>query len=146
MPQHVAVILARKGEQVHTIAPHQHVLEAVGAMAEHNVGALVVSSDGRSVDGIVSERDVVQRLAALGHEGLDRRVADLMQSPVVTCGRGTTVDEVMGLMTAGRFRHVPVVEDGALVGIVSIGDVVRSRLDELEVQAEALESYVTGRG
>jgi CBS domain-containing protein len=141
----VAVVLARKGREVVTVRPDAAVAAAIGALAEHGIGAVVVSADGRAVDGILSERDVVRRLAALGHDGLDRPVADLMQREVVTCAPDTTLEEVMRTMTDGRFRHLPVVEGGALAGIVSIGDVVKSRLDELEVQAEALEGYVTGR-
>jgi CBS domain-containing protein len=144
MSASVAVVLARKGDEVHTVHPEAELAEAVRALAERNVGALVVSADGKRVAGIISERDIVRHLAALGHDGLDRPVSDLMQRTVVTCTRDTTLDEVMQRMTEGRFRHVPVVDDGVLAGIVSIGDVVRHRLDELEVQTEALQGYVTG--
>lgn len=141
----VAVVLARKGHHVHTVSPGAPVTEAIAALADHNVGALVVSADGRTVEGIISERDIVRRLAALGEDGLDRPVADLMQPEVVTCSSDTSIEQVMRTMTDGRFRHIPVVDDGALTGIVSIGDVVRCRLDDLEVQTEALKGYVTGR-
>jgi CBS domain-containing protein len=141
----VAVILSRKGTEVHTVEPQKAVAVAARALASHNIGALVVSADGRTVDGIVSERDVVRRVASLGPAALDRPISEMMQADVVTCSPATGIEEVMRTMTDGRFRHLPVVEDGALVGIVSIGDVVRHRIDELEVQTEALEGYVTGR-
>jgi CBS domain-containing protein len=138
------VIAGKGGGQVLTVKPHASVRELLAVLAEHNIGALVVSRDGASVDGIVSERDVVRRL----HEDervLDARVDSIMSSPVRTCEGHHTVNELMALMTERRFRHVPVVKDGALVGIVSIGDVVKSRISELEFERDQLDSYVHGR-
>jgi CBS domain-containing protein len=145
MPGTVAVILARKGAEVHTVEPQRPLTSAVRLLAQHRVGALVVSRDGVRVEGIISERDVVQRLAALGDAALERPISEAMSTQVRTCEPGTSVDEIMRTMTEGRIRHLPVCEDERLVGIVSIGDVVKHRLDELEVQTEALTSYVTGR-
>lgn len=144
MTVQVAVILGRKGSEVVTIAPGATLAAAVTALAERNVGALVVSADGQGVDGVVSERDVVRCLAGSGAGALAMTVGEVMTAEVHTCRRDTTADELMATMTARRIRHVPVVEGGRLAGIVSIGDVVKSRIDELETQTEALEGYVTG--
>lgn len=140
----VGEILERKGTEVITISPDASLNDALAKLAEHRIGALVVSSDGSTPDGVLSERDIVRGLASAGTDVLQRPVSDCMTSPVSTCSRSTSADEVMATMTSSRFRHMPVVEDGAMVGIVSIGDVVKSRIDELEVRAENLETYVTG--
>lgn len=144
MTVRVGVILARKGSDVATIRPGATLADAAQALAERNVGALVVSTDGSTVAGILSERDIVRRLAQAGAGALGLTVADVMTSEVTTCGRDATADELMATMTSGRIRHVPILEDGRLAGIVSIGDVVKSRIDELETQTEALQDYVTG--
>ena len=136
-------ILDRKGHEVATVTPDTTVRDAVAALARHNVGALVVSSDGHQVAGIMSERDVVRRLATDGAAVLDRPVEAIMKRDVMTCPPATSCDELMGTMTEGRFRHVPVVEDG-LVGIVSIGDVVKVRIDELAHEREQLAGYIAG--
>jgi CBS domain-containing protein len=137
------VLSGKASRDVVTIEPDRPVRELVALLAERNVGALVVSLDGTTVAGIVSERDIVRRL----HQGadlLDTPVSAIMSTEVHTCEGSDTVDEVMALMTAGRFRHVPVVKDGALAGIVSIGDVVKSRMSELEFERDQLDSYVHG--
>lgn len=144
MTVRVAVILARKGDDVATIRPGATVAEAARTLAEHDVGALVVSSDGRTVEGIVSERDIVRRLAESGATTVRVSVADVMTADVTTCGSDATVDELVATMTNRRVRHVPVVDQGGLAGIVSIGDVVKSRMDDLETQTETLSEYVTG--
>ena len=135
-------VLARKGDQnVVTVKPDASVRDLVGFLAEHNIGALVVSADGSSVDGIVSERDVVRRL----HDDesvLDSPVSAIMSVDVETCEGDATVNELMQVMTERRFRHIPVVAEGALTGIVSIGDVVKSRMSELEFERDQLDSYV----
>ena len=124
-----------------TIGPDATVRELVGLLAEHNVGALIVSGDGSSVDGIVSERDVVRRLN--GDESvLDTPVATIMTSTVRTCEGSASLDDLMALMTEHRIRHVPVVAADRLVGIVSIGDVVKNRMAELEFERDQLDSYV----
>lgn len=139
----VSCILNSKGRNVATIGADDSLAVAAEKLADHNVGALVVSPDGRSVQGILSERDLVRRLARLGAECLNGTVAEVMITDVTTCTPADTCDDLMKTMTQGRFRHMPVFEHGELAGIISIGDVVKSRLDELEMQAEALEQYVT---
>jgi CBS domain-containing protein len=139
----ISTILDRKGRHVATTTAASGLDEAVRALAEHDIGALVVLDPGDRVIGVVSERDVVRQLVATtGIEGL--HVRDVMTTPVHTCAPSATVDELMAAMTERRIRHVPVVEDGALAGIVSIGDVVKWRIDELRTQTEHLEGYVTG--
>jgi CBS domain-containing protein len=137
-------VLTGKGSQdVVTVQPDASVRELLGMLAEHNIGALVVSVDGSSVDGIVSERDVVRHLlhdeAVLGSP-----VSAIMSTDVHSCQGRDTVDEVMALMTDLRVRHVPVVKEGRLTGIVSIGDVVKSRMSELTFERDQLDSYVHG--
>lgn len=141
----VSQLLRRKGTAVATIAPTASVSAVLESLASNGIGALVVSADGRSVDGIVSERDIVRRLASDGAAVLDQPAGDIMTSSVRTCAPDASVDELMSLMTEGRFRHVPVTEDGALVGIVSIGDIVNARVRELETETEQLTSYISGR-
>ena len=126
-----------------TVSPDAPVRGLVALLAEHGVGALVVSRDGATVDGIVSERDVVRRL------GRDADVLDAPTSAIMTpaadvrtCAQADTVDDLMRLMTEHRVRHVPVLEDDRLVGIVSIGDVVKHRIDELQFERDQLDSYV----
>jgi CBS domain-containing protein len=139
----IAEVLRLKGDAVVTITPDTPVSGLVAQLARHRVGALVVSADGRSLDGIVSERDVVRRLDADGNGLLDRTVGDIMTSSVRTCTPQDTVDELMALMTEQRVRHVPVLQDGKLVGIVSIGDVVKQRIDMLKTERDHLEAYIT---
>jgi CBS domain-containing protein len=138
----ISTILDRKGRFVATTTAATSLADAVSMLAEHGVGALVVL-DGDEVAGIVSERDVVRRLAdASSIDGVD--VGDVMTAPALTCKPSVTVTELMATMTDRRIRHLPVVEAGRLVGIVSIGDVVKWRIDELRTQTEQLENYVTG--
>ncbi len=136
-------VLRRKPTGVVTISPDSTVRDLLGQLAEHKVGALVVSSGGDTIDGIVSERDVVRRLHAQGGSVLDSPVRAIMTSQVRTCSPGETVESLMVLMTENRFRHVPVVEDGRLVGIVSIGDVVKHRISELQDERDHLTSYIS---
>ncbi|MDX1658238.1 MAG: CBS domain-containing protein [Nitriliruptorales bacterium] len=144
MTRRVGEILDSKGSDVVTIRPDADLHEALATLAEHSIGAVVVSPDGNHVDGMLSERDIVRALARTGSEVLDESVSSVMSSPVSTCGREHSADEIMATMTSSRFRHMPVVDNDVLVGIVSIGDVVKSRIDELEVKATNLEEYVTG--
>ena len=137
----IAEILSRKpGPAIVTIAPERSVRDLVAVLAEHNIGACVVSADRHHVDGIVSERDIVRRLR--GEDPLDQPVSSIMTSRVATCDEDAVVDDLMGLMTHRRIRHVPVVRDGALVGVVSIGDLVKHRIDELTFERDQLEVYV----
>ena len=139
----VSTIIQSKGTVVHTIAPDATIADAVARLRDLRIGALVVSGDGGAIDGIVSERDIVHGLAEDGMGLLDRKVADLMTVEVVTCAPDDTGRGVLGYMTERRIRHVPVVEDGRLTGMVSIGDVVKSRLDEIMREAEALRDYIS---
>ena len=139
----VETILAGKGRDVLTIAPDAVIADAVRLLAAKGVGAVVVSADGKKVAGILSERDIVRGLAEHGGALLDRRIDDFMTRDVETCSGRDTDQEVLALMTERRFRHVPVVEDGELVGIVSIGDVVKSRLDGIASEAEAMRDYIS---
>lgn len=139
----ISSILDRKGADVATVQPDATLLQAARLLTERGIGSLVVSADGRTMDGIISERDIVRQVAESGAECLSEQVADLMTVDVVTCERHATVDDLMTTMTERRVRHIPVMEDDRLVGVVSIGDVVKSRLVELEVERNALESYVS---
>jgi CBS domain-containing protein len=140
----ISDLLRQKGNLVIAVKPDQTVTELLDLLAEHGVGALVVSSDGVQLEGIVSERDVVRKLQRFGPSLLDSPVSAIMTAQVNTCPPDTDLDELMRIMTQGRFRHVPVVEDGALVGIVSIGDVVKHRIDELQEERDHLTAYITG--
>lgn len=135
------VLAAKPIKDVITIRPDATVRELIRLLDEHNVGALVVSEDGASVHGIVSERDVVRRLND-NEAILDHPVSEIMTADVQTCTKDQKVNDLMKVMTAGRFRHIPVVEDGRLTGIVSIGDVVKHRMSELEFERDQLDSYV----
>lgn len=134
------VIQNRSGE-VWCCSPQDSVREAVAVLAERRIGALPVVEHGRVV-GIFSERDVVKRLAALGPALLDASVAEIMTSPVETVDPALDVIEALGLMTERRFRHLPVVEGGQMVAFVSIGDLVKYRIERIEADAEAMRSYI----
>jgi CBS domain-containing protein len=136
-------ILKRKGTEVATIAPGATVAEALARLKEHNVGALVVSADRRTVAGILSERDIVRRLADEGARLLDQPVSAVMTKNVYSCRPDDSIAELMTQMTVRRIRHLPVVVSGRLVGIVSIGDVVKDRVEEVEQEAQALREYIT---
>ena len=138
----VDVILRAKGSRVETARPDWTVLQAVQKLAELGVGALVVSADGQRIAGIISERDVMRQIAGGGYATLELPVEDVMVREVITCERADTVNHLMSVMTDRRVRHLPVVEDGLLVGIVSIGDVVKRRIEETEFEAEALRRYI----
>jgi CBS domain-containing protein len=138
-------LLEAKGASVHTIGPDGPVADLVAELARHGIGALVVSSDGTHIEGIVSERDVVRRLHHVGGALLDQPVSSIMTSTVRTCSPDDDIESLIVTMTEHRIRHVPVVHDGVLAGIVSIGDVVKSRMDELEQDRKALVNYINGR-
>jgi CBS domain-containing protein len=139
----VDAILRTKGNKVETVQPGISVAEAVGLLTARRIGALVVSEDGRRVDGILSERDVVHALGVRGAGILDAKVGELMTHRVQTCSPEDSIEALMNRMTEGRFRHMPVVRDGRLCGIISIGDVVKNRLDEVEYEASSLKSFIT---
>lgn len=137
-------VLQSKGSStVITIAPEATVRDLLALLSEHNIGALVVSEDGAVPAGIVSERDVVRRLGT-DAAVLDLQVAEIMTADIRVCEPGDKLDDLMGLMTQHRIRHVPVLEDGILVGLVSIGDAVKMRMGELEFERDQLNDYVTG--
>ncbi|MFB9150299.1 CBS domain-containing protein [Roseovarius ramblicola] len=141
----VQQILKSKGDDgVITVTPDTPISEAASILAERRIGGLVVSADGDSVDGILSERDIVRALAVRGGGCLAETVSEMMTRNPVCCARQDTSDAVLARMTDGRFRHMPVVEEGRLVGIVTIGDVVKARLDELSLEKTALEGMIMG--
>lgn len=141
----VREILGGKGSEVATIRPDSTISMAASLLKLKKIGALVVSEDGKGVAGILSERDIVRGLVDNGRELMDMPVADLMTSTVKTCHLGSDLNEIMVEMTRSRIRHLPVVEEGQLSGIISIGDVVKNRLDELETETSVLRDYIVGR-
>jgi len=142
----VQAILSRKGTAVATVQPSATMAQATASLRDHGIGALVVSANGRTIDGILSERDVVRALAAHGSSTLGRDVASAMSANVVVCQRDDTVDQLMAMMTDRRIRHLPVLDTHAeLAGIISIGDVVKARLGELELENNQLHDYIHGR-
>jgi CBS domain-containing protein len=142
VPVQISQLLRRKGREVATIDGSESVRSALALLAEKGIGALVVSSDGRRIDGILSERDVARGLHDRGAGLLAEPVSSVMTAQVHTCRPQASVHDLAQTMTDHRVRHVPVVEDGALVGIVSIGDVVKARLDELEEERKQLVDYI----
>lgn len=139
----VQSILARKGTFVATIPGDASVTQLCELLTKHNIGAVVVSPDGTTVTGIVSERDIVRAVATHGPDIFSRDVSDFMTEVVAVCEPANTSDDLMVTMTARRVRHVPVVEDDSLTGIVSIGDVVRVALEELQEEKATLLGYIT---
>jgi CBS domain-containing protein len=145
MQVRISALLAGKGNSVATITGDLTVATAVDTLRAHRVGALVVSSDGNHIDGIVSERDIVRGLADQHGALLDEPVRSIMTEKVFTCSPDDDVELLMAVMTERRIRHVPVVKDGILAGIISIGDVVKSRIDELEKDRKELVEYINAR-
>lgn len=141
----VQQIIGEKGKDVATIRSESSIATAASMLKLQNIGALVVSEDGNEVVGILSERDVVRGMVEHGRELQDMRVSDLMTRNVKTCTMDSEVTAVMSEMTRGHFRHLPVVEEGSLIGIVSIGDVVKNRLGELETETSVLRDFIVGR-
>ncbi len=139
----VSALLSRKGDWVITIPPHATVFDTIGRMVEQNVGAVVVAERGE-VRGIFTERDYLRRIALQGRTSRDTKVQDVMTADLVTVAPDTSVDDCLQLMTEHKIRHLPVLRDGHLAGIVSIGDCVRARLDEVHEHAEGLQRFVSG--
>jgi CBS domain-containing protein len=135
-------VLSEKGSDVLTIQPHRTVLDAARLIAEKRIGALIVAEADKVVLGILSERDIVRAVSEKGAEALSLPLSHYMTKKVVTCTPAMTVRDVMSMMTQGKFRHVPVVENGHLVGIISIGDMVKQRLAEMEAEASAIRDYI----
>ncbi len=142
----VETMLAAKGDKVVTLRPDATVATVIRMLRLEGIGALVVSEDGEKILGIISERDVVRALVDHGGEVLKVRVADLMTHSVKTCTPAANLKDVRAEMTRSRVRHLPVVRDGKLSGIISIGDVVKNRLEELETETSVLRDYIVGRG
>jgi CBS domain-containing protein len=136
-------VLRVKGTRVVTVTPDTTVRQLLAVLAEHRIGAVIVSSDGTAVDGIASERDIVRAFASRGAAVMSEPVTAIYTAEVHTITPDTQIEDVMRMMTERRVRHAPVVQDGALRGIVSIGDVVKNRIDELETERAALTDYIT---
>jgi CBS domain-containing protein len=138
-------LLTNKGRDVATISQERSVTDGLRLLRERGIGALIVTGPTPPLAGIFSERDVVRALAVDGPDALDKTIADLMSTTVTTCTETTSLDSLMALMTEKRIRHVPVIDNGVLTGMISIGDVVKSRVDELEHEKRDLIDYVTAR-
>lgn len=139
----VARILADKGSSVVTVEPGRTVDEAIHLLADKGIGAVVVTDGAGGIAGILSERDIMRALARHAGAAFDQPVSAVMTAKVTTCTRKTSIEEVMDIMTEGRFRHLPVCEDGKLVGLVSIGDVVKRRIAAVEAEHRAMRDYIT---
>jgi CBS domain-containing protein len=138
----VKAILEAKGHDVFTLGPNEKLSEAVRVLAENRIGALVVTNGDRKIVGILSERDIVRAISRSGPQALDDTVRSAMTPKVSICNENHTVNEVMEIMTRGRFRHLPVEKNGLLDGIVSIGDVVKRRIEDVEREAEEIKHYI----
>jgi CBS domain-containing protein len=141
---YVENILKQKGSEVYTVSPETTITELAHELVEHRIGAAVVVDGDGAVVGVISERDIVYCIAERGGGCLKRKVADLMTAKVITCAPETSIDKVMSQMTERRIRHLPVIDDGRLAGIVSIGDVVKDRIASAEREISLLRSYVSG--
>ncbi len=139
----ISSVIAHKGDFVATVAPDSTVKALLATLAEHQIGAVVVSVDGAKIVGIASERDVVRAIFSSGPEVLEAAVSSIMSSLVATCEPGSSVEDLMIQMTEQRVRHVPVLKDGRMVGIVSIGDIVKARIEKLEDERKSLMNYIT---
>lgn len=137
----IATILAGKGREVISVTAHQSVMEAASLLAKRRVGAVPVM-DGPSVAGIFSERDVIHALESHGADALTRKVGDVMTAPAITVSPGDSVMGALSLMTRRRIRHLPVIEAGRIIGVVSIGDLVKYRIDRIEADAAAMRDYI----
>jgi CBS domain-containing protein len=138
----VEQLLSGKGHDVISVQPHRTLAEAIRTLSEKRIGAVVVMGADGALVGILSERDIIRALGELGPSALESAVSRSMTSKVVTCRPQTSVDELMEIMTTGRFRHVPVVENGRVTGIVSIGDVVKHRVAAIEAESQAMRDYI----
>jgi len=138
----VKAILESKGRSVQTIGPSETLAAAIKSLADHKIGALVVTNGDRKIAGILSERDIVRVIAKHGHAALEQSVRQAMTAKVKSCNESHTINQVMEIMTKGRFRHLPVEKNGQLDGIISIGDVVKKRIEEVEREAEEIKQYI----
>ncbi|MET3612423.1 CBS domain-containing protein [Rhizobium aquaticum] len=140
----VKAILSEKGNEVVTLSPSATVAEVANVLHKRHIGAVVVVDDSRRIVGIIAERDIVGAIADHGAGCLDRQIADVMWSNVYRCTEDMTVDNLMQLMSARRARHIPVERDGRLIGIISIGDVVKAHIRAIENEAEHIKAYIAG--
>lgn len=138
----VAHILANKGGDIISVSPADSLKTVIDLLEKRKIGATVVLDDKGRLAGIVSERDVVREFARNGGDALKQAVSDVMTKKVVTCGRNDSIAQVMGFMTDGKFRHLPVMDENTLVGIISIGDVVKQRIAEIESERQAMQDYI----
>lgn len=140
----VKELLDLKGREVVTVRPDLSLGDAAITLHEHRIGAVVVTDEAGAILGIFTERDMVKAIAAHASAALQTKVSDVMTQNVTRCHEGSSIDDLMELMTGGRFRHLPVEADGRLVGIISIGDVVKARISEIEAEAEHIKAYIAG--
>jgi CBS domain-containing protein len=138
------ILKSKKDDGVASVAPGTTIGRAAEVLSSRRIGAVVVSADGKAMQGILSERDIVRELGRRGAACLSDTVDSIMTAKVTTCSRSDSADAVLARMTAGRFRHLPVIEAGQMVGLISIGDVVKARLDELGMEKDALEGMIKG--
>ena len=138
------ILKDKPSEGIVSVAPTDSVKAAAELLSAHRIGCVVVSSDGAALDGILSERDIVRELGRVGEACLSQEVSSLMTAKVVGCAPSDTTDEILQKMTDGRFRHMPVLDDGNMLGLISIGDVVKARLSELSMEKDALEGMIMG--
>jgi CBS domain-containing protein len=138
------ILKSKADDSVVTALPSMTIAQAAQMLSERRIGTLIISRDARTLDGILSERDIVRQLGRAGSACMDEPVSSIMTAKLVTCTRDMRADAVLEQMTEGRFRHMPVVEDGALVGLISLGDVVKARLMELAMEKDALEGMIRG--
>jgi len=140
----VSMILAQKGNDVFTVTSQSTLSTAIDLLAKQKIGAVVVLNTNNEVCGILSERDIVREISNVGASALDNEVSQCMTAKVVSCDRHETIDGVMEKMTAGRFRHLPVLEDGKLAGLISIGDVVKVKIEQAEHDTQEMKRYISG--
>ncbi|MDR6773750.1 CBS domain-containing protein [Azospirillum sp. BE72] len=143
---HVAAVLKRKGNRIVSASPDDTVAAVTRLLTEHRIGAVLVMDDDGQPVGILSERDIVRAIARDSATALDRPAADLMTRDLITATPTDTVADMMAVMTERRIRHVPIVDAGRVVGVISIGDVVKARIDDAELEVESLRGYVAGMG
>ena len=138
------ILESKPQTNVLTITKDKLVKDAVSELSSNRIGALVVSDDGRSVDGIISERDIIRELGKRGTDCLTDKISDFMTKKIVNCSKSDTAEQALQMMTEGRFRHLPVVENGKMIGLISIGDVVKARLTEVESEHSAMVDMIRG--
>ncbi len=138
------ILKSKATEGVFTVKPGSSVADAASVLSNNRIGSVVISATGKTADGILSERDIVRELGKRGAGCMSDKVDDMMTKTLVTCSCNDTADDILARMTNGRFRHMPVIKDGEMVGLITIGDVVKARLSELSMEKEALEGMIMG--